>query len=88
MKSCNGVPFKARVNRNPCVITARDDAVSIEFSEFQKSVEITYDNIRCLQQWKGKVLINAQIDGSLCLFLIERGRAERLYRMVAANIKS
>lgn len=83
--SPDGTPFKASVNKNPCVVTVGDGSVSIEFSEFQKSVDITYDRIRCLQQWKGKVLINAQVDGGLFLFLIEQKKAKKIHDMIASH---
>ena len=85
--SSRGIPFKVKVNKNPCVIVIGSGSVSIEFTNLQKSLDIEYEDIRCIQHWKDKVLLNAQVDCKPYLFLIEQKKAERIHRMIVANLE-
>ena len=80
-----GTPIKARLGRNACILYAGNGAISVEFTMLQKSLEIPYGSMRCIQTWDDSLLINAIGKGPV-LYVFRLAGAKKLYDTIRSRL--
>ncbi len=80
-----GAPIKARLGRNACILCAGSSAISVEFARLQKSLEIPYGSMRCVQTWDDRLLINA-FDKRPVLYVFRLTGAKKMYDTIRSRL--
>ena len=80
-----GAPIKARLGRNACILCVGNGAISVEFTRFQKSLNIPYGSIRCIQTWDDCLLVNASGKRPV-LYVFRLAGAKKMYDTIRSRL--
>ena len=80
-----GAPIKARLGKNYCILCTGDGAISVEFTRLQKSLEIPYGDMRCVQTWDDRLLINASGKEPV-LYVFRLAGAKKMYDTIRSRL--
>ena len=78
------IPFKATINGNHCIIIISNSMITIDF--MKKSIQISYDTIRCIQCKNNMILINAIKKDKLVGYVIMSQNAKKIYKMLGEKL--
>ena len=81
-------PFKAKINGMPCVVVVRRGSMLASFEMRDRSLDIPYRDIRCVQYLKGHVLLNAEKDSRLVAYVISSPVARKIHNVLLESMKS
>ena len=81
------MPFKAKIGGNPCLAIIDNNSISVKYEKYQKSFEIPHNSIRCIQQYRNVVLINAQKNDKLVVYVIDSPAAKKIFKKITEKSK-
>ena len=80
--STKDAPFKTKINGIQCITVIKPHCIHVSLDGFDKSFEIHYDTIRCIQYFKKYVLVNAQKRSRLVAYVIASPNTKKIHRVL------